>query len=296
MSDLSSVGDSKIEGPGAVLQGLREARGWSVADVALALKLAPRQVQAIETENFESLMGNTFARGFVRNYARILGADPIPLMAALDQRLGGCEVALMPPSNARGEMPVADGRRGISRSLAVLAVAALAGLVVMLAYERYTAAPSAAAPVAAIAQTPAELPVPAAAPPLSGIQAPAVVAPDRHAGSDAPASGPAADTAPQASAEPPIGARAGAVAEVKAPALRRLEFRFEKESWVEVKDADGTVLLSRTNAPGSAQVVEGKAPFILVIGNAAHVSLTDGGTPVDLKPHIALSVAKLKLD
>jgi cytoskeleton protein RodZ len=39
--------------------------------VAQQLKLAPRQVRALEEENFGMLPGRTFTRGFMRNYARL---------------------------------------------------------------------------------------------------------------------------------------------------------------------------------------------------------------------------------
>lgn len=292
MSDLSSTGVTAADSPGAILRRTREARAMAVEDVANALKLTARQVAAIEADDYASLKGNTFARGFVRNYARVLGLDPAPLLAALDERLGGGEVTLLPPSNARGEMPVADAPRGVSRSLAVLAVTALFGLVVMLAYERYTARP-AGAPVAASAplapMAPAAPVAMVAGPPPAAVEP----RPDGVAAQPVPGGVAAPVAAAGASAEAPPAA---VPAPAAAPSARRLEFRFARESWVEVRDGAGRILLSRTNAAGSAQVVEGQPPFALVIGNAPFVTLTYGDAQVDLKPHTAVSVARLSLD
>ena len=70
-------------GPGAQLKLAREAAGLSLDQVAQQLKLAPRQVKALEDENFDVLPGRTFTRGFLRNYARLLNLDPDLLVAHL---------------------------------------------------------------------------------------------------------------------------------------------------------------------------------------------------------------------
>ena len=62
-------------GAGAQLRATREAFGLSLEEVAQQLKLAPRQVIALEDEDFAQLPGRTFVRGFVRNYARLLNLD-----------------------------------------------------------------------------------------------------------------------------------------------------------------------------------------------------------------------------
>jgi cytoskeleton protein RodZ len=61
-----------------------------------------------------------------------------------------------------------------------------------------------------------------------------------------------------------------------------LRLAFEGESWVEIKDGRGKLLLSRLNPPGTQQVLRGKRPFSLTIGNAAQVKLVYNNKPVDL--------------
>ena len=84
-----------------------------------------------------------------------------------------------------------------------------------------------------------------------------------------------------------------------APALAasggQLSFRFGADSWIEVRDASGTILHSGTNRAGSTRSVQGTAPFTLVVGNAASVTLEHDGKPVDLAAHIRGSVARLTL-
>src|SRR4029079_163523 len=70
-------------GAGGRLKSAREAAGLSLDQVAQQLKLAPRQVRALEDEDFAQLPGRTFARGFVRNYARLLNLDGDHLLSML---------------------------------------------------------------------------------------------------------------------------------------------------------------------------------------------------------------------
>src|SRR4029453_10576049 len=56
---------------GTLLHLAREEAGLTLDAVAQQLKLAPRQVKAIEDDDFAGLPGRTFVRGFVRNYARL---------------------------------------------------------------------------------------------------------------------------------------------------------------------------------------------------------------------------------
>jgi cytoskeleton protein RodZ len=68
---------------GATLRAARERLGMSVHDVAERIKFAPRQVEALEANDFGHLPEAAFVRGFVRSYARVLQLDEAALIAAL---------------------------------------------------------------------------------------------------------------------------------------------------------------------------------------------------------------------
>src|SRR5512135_405358 len=78
---MSEGGQASI---GQILRGAREARGVTLDDAAVRLRLMHRQIEAMERNDFESLGQPVFARGFVRNYARLLGLAPEPLLARMD--------------------------------------------------------------------------------------------------------------------------------------------------------------------------------------------------------------------
>jgi cytoskeleton protein RodZ len=82
-NDVDGLPVAASAGAGARLRAAREAAGLSLDQVAQQLKLAPRQVKALEDESFGELPGRTFSRGFVRNYARLLHLDAQDLLAHL---------------------------------------------------------------------------------------------------------------------------------------------------------------------------------------------------------------------
>jgi cytoskeleton protein RodZ len=69
--------------PGRVLATQREAMGWTVEQVADQLKLAVRQVVALEADDYASLPSPAVTRGFVRAYAKLMKLDPAPLVARI---------------------------------------------------------------------------------------------------------------------------------------------------------------------------------------------------------------------
>jgi cytoskeleton protein RodZ len=69
--------------PGAELAAQREALGMTVDQIADQLKLAPRQVIAIEKGDYDSLPNMAVTRGFIRAYAKAVRLDPAPLVAMI---------------------------------------------------------------------------------------------------------------------------------------------------------------------------------------------------------------------
>ena len=69
---------------GHALRDLRVQRGWSIVDVSARLKFAPRQIEALENEDWSKLPRGSSLRGLVRNYARLLDIDPEPLLTAVE--------------------------------------------------------------------------------------------------------------------------------------------------------------------------------------------------------------------
>jgi cytoskeleton protein RodZ len=311
---------------GAMLAAAREAAGLSIDAVAAQLKLAPRQVRAIEAGDFAALPGRTFVRGFARNYARLLGLDPAGVLAALpdaEAEPGLSHPHLASTDRAMGEIPAERAR---PRSVAgwAIALALLAIVVVAVAYERLRP-PSASAPVespAPVPQAPAPSappgdgkPLPNPAAPTSSSAGDAAVAATGNAmatpavagmheatpGNDAkgtsaaPAAGALMPVSASAAVAPPAVAAPGADAAQPAVGAATLAIVFRGTSWIDVKDASGASLLTMTGSAGTSRTLDAAPPLALVVGNASEVDVTYRGAAVDLAPHIRQNVARLTL-
>lgn len=254
--------------PGASLRAAREARNLSIFEVAQSLKFGPRQVTALEADDYAALpAGATFQRGFLRSYAKLLKIDAEPLLAMLDARTPIAPPDVRAPQNMGvAATPVTSGRRS-SRPLllgsAVLALLA-AGLAALNFFGHLD---------------PQAIGVPAA--PSSPVAADAAVrAPDVRVEPAAPMPG---------TGEPVT------VAPVAAD-TQQLVFTFHDKSWVEVRDATQRSIFSAENAAGTRQVVVGKPPFQVVVGNAAKVEVQLDDRVIDLAPHTRAEVARLTIE
>jgi cytoskeleton protein RodZ len=134
-----ATGDAARDTAGTRLRAAREAAGLSIDVVAQQLKLAPRQVQALEDDDFQRLPGRTFVRGFARNYARFLELDPdsiVSMLPASESAPALQRPALAADRRPMGEMPIegASKQRGTRWLFALLIVVAFAGA----GYYEYT--------------------------------------------------------------------------------------------------------------------------------------------------------------
>ena len=292
-------------GVGQELAAAREARGLALADVAQQLKFAPRQLEALEAEQFSALPGATFARGMVRSYARLLKLDPDPLV----ERISGH--FQVPDSNklaARYHQPVPfhDGARkstfvylGLSLGVLVL-VGAVAyewqqekskGTQVAKAAPKESAKPESPKPESPkprptpVQAEPAAAPVPVTADKGKSLTAAAVPPP--------PAAVPEKPKAVAPEKPVPVAAEKPAEKPRVTAGPHRLVVRMEGEAWIEIKDAADRMLVSSLNPAGSERVVRGKPPYQLVIGNASNVRVTYDDKPIDLAPHTRQDVARL---
>jgi cytoskeleton protein RodZ len=284
LSDAVEARSASAEsGPGRALARLREERKLSVADVAQRLKYGARQIEALEAEEFDRLPGATFVRGMVRGYAKLLETDPEPILGALEERYVPDEISL--DLRAKRVPFPQGGKRSGTRVYLVLSL--LVFLVVAgVLYEWRVGA----FPWVQLAHNAAPAPRPAK-PPAASSAAPSVV----HEAPPAPAVA-SAEKPPVVQAPVPAPQPQPQVQPQAAGAEASVRLEFGGESWVEIRDAEGKMLMSQLNPTGSRRVVSGRPPHSFVIGNAANVRLTYNDKPVDLKPYIQIEVARLTLD
>ncbi len=310
---------------GAALKAAREAAGLPLDAIAQQLRLAPRQVQALENDDYQHLPGRTFVRGFARNYARFVHLDPDAVLALLPA--GETAPALERPTLAptrrpMGELPV----EGVAKRSAIRWLVPLLLLLVVAAagYYEYTrqqaalrgkaATPPPGAPGATVVpprpgsdaaqgtrSDPAESLLPAA-PAASGARStplpnplagspPATVAPGRETAEPPQSSTPAA---PGAGAVPGTRGSAGAGDQALASAAA-LVLAFKGRSWVEIRDASGRIVMRSTETAGTTRTVQIAPPLELALGNAPQVDATFRGQPLHLGPYTHGKVARVSI-
>ena len=261
----------------------------AIAEVATLLKYAPRQLEALEQDKFDRLPGPTIARGMVRNYARLLKLEPEPLLERLGERLQPNDANRL-ADRFKQPVPFSDNARRstliyVGLSMGILGI--VGGVVYEWRSERAT--PEFVAPVAR--STPAPRPLPAQTASLAPAMPVIEAKPEPK-----PAPEPARAEPVVERAEPAMQRAEPVVEKKAAPAgAARIVLSCEQESWIEVKDAAGTLLVSSLNPAGTKRVIEGRPPFDLIIGNAQYVRVSYNDREVDLLPHTKVEVARFSL-
>jgi len=310
--------------PGVALGSAREAAGLSVADVAAQMRISSRQVQALEADRYSDLPGAVFVRGFIRNYARVLKLDPVPLLHALEPALA--QEAPLRAHATSGTLPV-PARHDHSRLLLALLGVLFAVVIVAGGFELWSRQKEQVLVKSAPAQPtePVSLPLttetgadhesidslePAAASlpedPMTALQPAAETAAksesfDPLASASLPVDSgslfpPAADrpVAPgPAVAEPPPPNLSSRAPE---PRTGRIGMHFNRASWIEILDREGRVVFSGTGQAGSEQNFEALPPLSVVIGNAGGVRMTYNGEPVDVASRAERGIARFTLE
>lgn len=280
---------------GAILRSAREARDLSVGQVAEQLRLSAADVSAMEADRCERLGPPVFARGHLRKYALLVGADAEAVLAAHAHAQGaGTEpTSLIPPASAH--RPVQREPRWLKPALSlvviVLAVAAAAAAG-WWAWGRFQAGNeggTAGPPVPAPFQEPS---LPVIEPEEEEVVAPAIPADLEAADEDSPAESTARpEPGPQATVLPPPQAP---VPDTQSDGLA---LSFSGPCWLEVYDAAGRRLAYELAQPGESRRYAGPGPWRVVLGNALAARLVVNGTQVSIPGRLLVqNTASLLVD
>ena len=295
---------------GALLRDAREAAGLHIAALAVALKVPVAKLEALEADNFSALPDMVFVRALASSVCRTLKIDPQAVLALLPQgegpRLSAGDVGLNAPVKGfAGRSSAAPFKGAGSRSFVWAVGLLLIGAALMMFLPRGLDADLSALlkqpetttkipmPTGNVAQeisvaVGAEQRVPSAAPAAAaavgvGVELPAgesikpagiashpIVLPSVEA--SAPSSAPAADA--------PSGV---------------LAFKARSESWIQVRDAAGALVLQRNLAPNELVSVSGVLPLAVVIGRADATEVFVRGKPYDIGPVSRENVARFEV-
>lgn len=306
------------EGFGALLRAAREARGLDRQDVADALRLSPRMVEAIELEDLASLPPPLFIKGYLRSYAALLGLDEAALVRDFESWVPTTDPLQMIPVRKRSTTDLSDVGRGRQLASAILVLVVLGAVVFwwlqpdpkpapILAVEEsetmqgaVTADPTSEGLAEAQAIFPPQLPA-AEQVPTGEARAPGEADPVETVPSSLPVidspQGAESDSAPVTDAAKSAVAGKPEDAPGEAQRTAVLKLRYQEDCWTEVRDARGRQLIYRLAKAGSEQEVSGDPPFAFYLGYAPGVSVEIDGQAVPITDLVGNStVARFKLE
>ncbi|MBF8006209.1 helix-turn-helix domain-containing protein [Pseudomonas brenneri] len=311
--------------PGETLRQARESNGWSLEEVALKLNLTTSSLGNLENGAFDKLPGHTFARGYIRAYAKLLGTDQAILVQQFDQFTGTDSQGSNVHGLGRIEEPVRVSHTILRIVSLLLLIAVIGGGFIWwqdqttlrskdlisnaLEHVEVESAdgttqihpldePEDQAVVQGQTAPETSLDLQAGQPPAEGVSeaAPAAVVPT-----------PALPATPATVAQVPVvpapiapvaptAAAPASLAPVSVAGDGRLQITYVADCWTQVTDGNGKVLFSALKRKGDTLDQVGKPPLTLRLGFARGAQVAYNGQPVDVAPFTSGETARLKLE
>jgi cytoskeleton protein RodZ len=294
MSDPQSAVETA--GRPVLLRSAREAAGLHIAALAAALKVPVRKLEALEAGRYDELPDLTFARALASSACRHLKIDPAPVLEQIPhgvaRELGNPGRAINAPFKPASDPAPMNPLSWLSRPAMLAAIVLLLGalVIVFLPRAQEAATPAAAGdtvvtpvePVAAVEPTgpaplvtdPALVPEPSA----SGVSA----APGSVSGAPGTSVAMTSETALTTS---DAGGTPGSLLTIAATG----------ESWVEVINGNGSVVIQRMLKPGDAIDFSSTPPYSVVLGRAESAKVTVRGKPMDVNAIARNNVARFEV-
>ncbi|CZF81556.1 cytoskeleton protein RodZ [Grimontia marina] len=301
--------------PGTVLRQAREAMGLSDQDVADRLRLRVSVIQDLEENCCDEEKITTFTRGYIRSYAKLVGVNADEIMHTFKPAPEAEDNVQKMQSFSRKTRRDQHDSRVMGLTWVILAV--VVGLTAFWWWQNQQNDPLLSLPQGSSLLASLTEEAPAAnnvGESIEGEQvqdvtdsiAPALTDTEgtnnvvEETVSDAsPEVVVAAVTEPEATPQQPLVAGTAPVIEeiVATPIVTEptLSMSFSGDCWVDIRDATGKRLLTGIKSAGETVELSGEAPFKLVLGAPATVSLAYNGKNVDLSGYPSGRVARLSL-
>lgn len=293
----NTLPSNSLNSVGHMLRNARLAKRLSVEDVARQLRLSVPQIDAIEREDFEKLPGRTFLRGFIRNYANLVQLDPAPLLKMLPESARIISTHENTPFKSKQISFSSQRKNSKNNSLAIISIVfiVIAGIYFLFGsnfLNQGTSNKEVASDIKIDAKT-ASVEIPLSLPTINKNTAAFPVKQNTESDNNSNEQVNPPDTIIESDKSPSINISEAKPA-VQVPVAEKpllssdkdhLLFTFDADSWVKVVDGSGRLLLEQLKKAGSEQIVSGKKPFSIVIGNASGVNLTYNDKPIDMSTY-----------
>lgn len=314
--------------PGKILAQARQAKGFSEADVASKLRLSIANVQAIEQDQYEKIPP-VFIRGYIKNYAHILGVDEseLPPLPKIEQPTPSS--AHTPPKRSSPAYEISSNHMAVQAVTWTIVLGLIALLWLwsrgQLVWENGTVVPEAVETTTPTANQP-EISIKKNSQDTvnlstdKGVIVTPAVTPKPQPNTESIASNqaPLANASAPKTNTVPIAPVANLTTNVTTsilpsmlPALQTVStevptnqpvtnpqvvIEFTGKCTVNIRDSKQKFKLTGRMRKGDKRVLEGVPPYTMKFSNASAVSVTIDGKPFDLKQHSKRGVANFVLD
>jgi cytoskeleton protein RodZ len=268
-----STDDNIVLTAGQRLQQARELRKLTVQQVALQLNLKADLITRLEQDQYEGTL-ETFARGYVRAYGRLLKLPEAELMMAFGKDTG-CQQSSTKPMRTFSNR---TANQATENRFMWLTYAIIALLLVLLFIWWWQSARPLTATTEPVLESAKQVPaLVSEAEPMEGVPTPAQLNDMLEQLT------PVEETVDEA------------VESEAAPLIDELEMRFSENCWVDVVDAEGNRVAFGTKQAGYVMQLTGKAPFVVTLGNPSVVKINFNQQAVDMSALPAGRVAKFTI-
>jgi len=265
--------------PGDYMQQARLSLDLTIEAVAARLKISPANLLALESDQFERLPGETFVRGYIRAYAKLLGIDCDAALANYEDYLRALRdttVQVTRNKDADNTSIPLSRRRQIAVVLTAIVIVVVLSVVFSLSDSGEL---SLGANTALVGDEQTRSAEPSVSPSENL---------SRELGENAQLIDDTAigqKTAVEVISDAQeVKAQAAVTIVPTKPIDDQLTLSFTSECWVEVADARGDVLFTDIKQAGESLSLEGKAPFNVMLGDVRSVSIVLNGEPVIIRP------------
>ena len=118
---VTAEAETRTMGAGERLRHEREARGLTIEEVASETRIPLRHIETIEAGDYARLPARTYAIGFTRSYAKMLGLDPREMTEQVRYELSQIE----PEEERSAKFEPGDPERVPGRGLVILSIVAI---------------------------------------------------------------------------------------------------------------------------------------------------------------------------
>lgn len=246
---------------GAKLKQAREQQGLSIEEVAATLKLLPRIISHLESNNYQALPQTVFVKGYLRLYAELLALPVQEVYADFEAQYQQPNVVITAPvvldinvlpelenhqsasaSNWQYKIKTKSSRSWLGYGLGLVLLAAM----------------------------------------IIGVWQ------SRHIREANVAVDSVASSQQQGVISLPNVTTTRAVTDV-------LQLQFSADTKVSIKDANGTELANNTQKAGGTLTVQGESPFAIELNPASAVQFNFNDKPIDLKPYTVNDAVNFRL-